>query len=69
MPMCPSPRLLLTVATRRAAFTDSTQVDYATGNSPYYMAFADFNGDGFMDFAQVNSSDNALGVHLYTACP
>jgi hypothetical protein len=37
---------------------------YAAGNNPYQIAVGDFNGDGRLDFAVTNYSDNTIGVYL-----
>jgi hypothetical protein len=36
--------------------------DIPTGNTPYAMVTADFNGDGYLDFAVVNLDDNTVSV-------
>lgn len=38
--------------------------DIPTGNTPYAMVTADFNGDLKLDFAVVNLSDNSISVYL-----
>lgn len=38
------------------------RTDIPTGNTPYAMVTADFNGDGNLDFAVVNYSDNSVSV-------
>ena len=38
--------------------------DFAAGNGPSSVAVADFNGDGFLDLAVANRSDNTVSILL-----
>lgn len=38
--------------------------DFAAGSQPSHLALADFNRDGFLDFAATSSSDNTVSVWL-----
>jgi hypothetical protein len=40
------------------------RADLPTGNTPYAMVTADFNGDGNPDLAVVNLSDNSISVYF-----
>ena len=40
------------------------RADLPTGNTPYAMVSADFNGDGNVDVAIVNLSDNTLSIYF-----
>ncbi|HMD84060.1 MAG TPA: choice-of-anchor D domain-containing protein [Terriglobia bacterium] len=44
--------------------TFQSQVQYATGSSPYSIATADFNGDGKLDLAVTNSDPTANSVSI-----
>ena len=44
--------------------TFSNGADVAVGRTPTSVVTADVDGDGDLDFLVVNSSDNAVGVHL-----
>ncbi|HEV2351619.1 MAG TPA: choice-of-anchor D domain-containing protein [Terriglobia bacterium] len=44
--------------------TFQSQVQYATGGSPYSMALADFNGDGKLDLAVANNDARADSVSI-----
>jgi dienelactone hydrolase len=44
--------------------TFQTHVDYATGNNPGAITVGDFNEDGKLDLAVVNTSDSTVGVLL-----
>jgi len=46
------------------AFSDPFNDFYQTGGNPTGLAVADFNGDGFPDFAVINSPQNDLVVYL-----
>jgi hypothetical protein len=50
-----------------ANFTLKT--DFATANSPCYVAGGDLNGDGLPDLAVVNTLDDNVSVFLSTTCP
>ena len=43
-------------------FTEATGSPFAVGARPSGVAIADFNGDGFLDFAVVNQGDNTISV-------
>ena len=47
-----------------AAPTFATKTDYSTGNAPYGVTSADFNGDGKLDLAVANANDNSVSVLL-----
>lgn len=40
------------------------QAEFSTGAQPVSVATGDFNGDGILDFAVVNSSDNTVSIIL-----
>src|SRR5690348_18302308 len=40
------------------------RADIATGNTPYAVGSADFNGDGFLDVAVVNLSDSLVSIYF-----
>ncbi|HLX11220.1 MAG TPA: FG-GAP-like repeat-containing protein, partial [Bacteroidota bacterium] len=42
----------------------SNRRDYPTGSSPYSVAAADFNGDGWVDLAEVNYVSNSVWIFL-----
>jgi hypothetical protein len=44
--------------------TFQSQVDYGTGNLPFAVTAADFNGDGNLDLALPNDVDNTVSVLL-----
>jgi Flp pilus assembly secretin CpaC len=43
-------------------FTEATGSPFAVGIKPTGVVIADFNGDGFLDFAVVNQGDNTISV-------
>jgi Flp pilus assembly secretin CpaC len=43
-------------------FTEAAGSPYAVGHAPTSVIVADFNGDGFLDFAVANSGDNTISV-------
>ncbi len=43
-------------------FTEATGSPFAAGIKPTGVVIADFNGDGFLDFAVVNQGDNTISV-------
>jgi len=45
-------------------FTPSSGSPYAVGGGPSAITAADFNGDGKLDLAVVNSMDNAVSILL-----
>jgi hypothetical protein len=51
---------------RVPSVTFTAQTTFATGNVPYAVAAADFNGDGRPDLAAVNLSNNFVSVWLNT---
>jgi hypothetical protein len=45
-------------------FTPASSSPYAVGNGPYQMVAADFNGDGKLDLAVANLTDDAVSILL-----
>ncbi len=45
----------------------ASEIDYATGSSPYSVAVGDLNGDGKPDLAVCNSSSHTISVYLNTS--
>jgi Flp pilus assembly secretin CpaC len=43
-------------------FTEATGSPFAAGAKPSGVVIADFNGDGFLDFAVINQGDNTISV-------
>jgi hypothetical protein len=43
-------------------FTEAAGSPFAVGINPSGVVIADFNGDGFLDFAVVNQGDNTISV-------
>jgi hypothetical protein len=51
-----------TLGTATTAWSFKPQTSYAVGKSPMGMAYGDFNNDGKIDVATVNTSDNTVSV-------
>jgi hypothetical protein len=45
-------------------FTPASSSPYAVGNGPYQMVAADFNGDGKLDLAVANLTDDTVSILL-----
>ncbi len=45
----------------------ASEIDYATGSSPYSVAVGDLDGDGKPDLAVCNSSSHTISVYLNTS--
>ena len=58
--------LLNTTTAGATTPTFATQQDFATGSSPYSVAFGDVNGDGRLDLAVANNGMNNVSVLLNT---
>jgi Bacterial type II and III secretion system protein/FG-GAP-like repeat len=43
-------------------FTTGSNLQFATGNDPVYIATGDFNGDGILDLAVANNTDNTVSI-------
>ena len=43
-------------------------LSYLVGTNPYMAIAEDFNGDGSVDLAAINSTDNTVSVLLRTGC-
>src|SRR5207245_5195113 len=43
-------------------FTVALRSSFAVGNNPRSVVVADFNGDGFLDFAIANQGDNSISL-------
>src|SRR5881392_4285171 len=43
-------------------FTEAPGSPFAVGNNPRSVVVADFDGDGFLDFAVANQGDNSISV-------
>src|SRR5204862_202023 len=43
-------------------FTEAPGSPFAVGNNPRSVVVADFNGDGFLDFAIANQGDNSISL-------
>ena len=58
--------VFLISAGAQADVTFATKVDYPTGTYPYSVTTGDFNGDGNLDLATANYSDNTVSILLGT---
>jgi hypothetical protein len=45
-------------------FTPASSSPYSVGNGPYQMVAADFNGDGKLDLAVANLTDDTVSILL-----
>lgn len=61
--------LLNTTPTGSDTLSFAPRADFATGQFPFSVATADFNGDGKPDFAVLGSHDNTVSVYLNTTAP
>src|SRR5437867_13329623 len=52
------------VSAQTISFTEAAGSPIAVGTRPSSVALADFNGDGQLDVAVVNSNDNMVAVFL-----
>src|SRR5262249_2022880 len=58
------PRVVQAAACRTASFAAAT--NFGVGDSPISVAVGDFNGDGKLDLAVVNSGSDNVSIHLGT---
>ncbi len=65
---CPSPPSCgpgsVSILLGKGDGTFQTNVDYATGTEPENLLLRDFNGDGKLDLAVVNSGDDTISILL-----
>jgi len=63
------PSVLLVLGNGNGGFNVHTEPYYSTGNGPYGVVAADFNGDGKPDVVVTNSTDNTITILLSPGAP
>jgi hypothetical protein len=61
---CSCPRGTVSILLGRGDGTFGLPTDFATGEGPSALAVGDFNADGQLDLAVINSSDNTVSILL-----